>query len=97
MPNPEYIWGYRLLVLPFDFDNPRFLEKALLGKELRQKLLLLTKSTTQNYSKLLLKNFEEILFGWIFLGTHTAQAVSKHVWVRRWPLTIFAKGSVVGV
>ena len=27
----------------FDFDNPRLLEKALSGKELHQKLLLLTK------------------------------------------------------
>ena len=27
----------------FDFDNPRLLEKALLGTELCQKLLLLTK------------------------------------------------------
>ena len=27
----------------FNFDNPRLLEKALLGKELHQKLLLLTK------------------------------------------------------
>ena len=27
----------------FDFDNPRLLEKALLGKELHWKLLLLTK------------------------------------------------------
>ena len=29
----------------FDFDNSRSLEKALSGKELNQKLLLLTKST----------------------------------------------------
>ena len=29
----------------FDFDNPRLLEKALLGKELHRKLLLLTTST----------------------------------------------------
>ena len=27
----------------FDFDNPRSLEKTLLGKELHEKLLLLTK------------------------------------------------------
>ena len=37
----------------FDFDNPRLLEKALMGKELYQKLLLLTKST--KVLKLLLK------------------------------------------
>ena len=46
VPNPEYIWGYHLLVWPpppfphptvgvegtkiFDLDNPRLLEKALL-------------------------------------------------------------------
>ena len=40
----------------FDFDNPRSLEKALSGKELHRKLLLL------------LRNVEEILFGQIFLG-----------------------------
>ena len=50
MLNPEHIWGYHYLcycklrlVTPhggaegtkiFDFDNPRLLEKALLGKEL---------------------------------------------------------------
>ena len=33
--------------------------------------------------KLLLKNVEEILFEQIFLGTHTSQTVSKHVWVCR--------------
>ena len=33
--------------------------------------------------KLLLKNVEEILFGRIFLGAHTTQTVSKHVWVCR--------------
>ena len=29
----------------FDFDNPRLLEKTLLGKELHQQLLLVLKST----------------------------------------------------
>ena len=29
----------------FDSDKPRLLEKALLGKELHQKLILLTKTT----------------------------------------------------
>ena len=59
VPNPEYIWGYLYsyycklrLVTPhggdegskiFNFDNPRLLEKALSGKELHRKLLLLTK------------------------------------------------------
>ena len=58
MPNPEYIWGYRLLVLLrlvtpswwglggtkiFDFDDPRSLEKALSGKELHNKVLPLPK------------------------------------------------------
>ena len=55
----------------FDFDNPRSLEKALSEKELHRKKVL----------KLLLKNVEEILFGWVFLGAHTAQTVSKQVWV----------------
>ena len=36
--------------------------------------------------KLLLKNVEEILFGQILLGTHTAQIISKHVWIC-WCLT----------
>ena len=34
--------------------------------------------------KLLLKNVEEILFGWIFLGVLAGQTVLKHVWVSRW-------------
>ena len=60
MPNPDNIYlGIPIacvtvnLVPPmtgaegkkiFDFDNPRLLEKALLQKELHQKLLLLTKN-----------------------------------------------------
>ena len=59
----------------FDFDNPRLLEKALPEKKLHQKLILLLKSTKGT------KNLEEILFGWIFLGAHTTQTVSKHTWV----------------
>ena len=59
----------------FDFDNPRSLEKALTEKKLHQKLILLLKSTKGT------KNLEEILFGWIFLGAHTTQTVSKHTWV----------------
>ena len=59
MPNPEYIWGYHYLcycklrlVTPhggaevtkfFNFDNLGLLEKALSGKELHRKLLLLAK------------------------------------------------------
>ena len=50
----------------FDFDNPTSLEKALSGKELHWKLLLLTKSTKS--TKTTSQNVEEILFGQIFLG-----------------------------
>ena len=64
-----------------DFDNPRSVEKTLPG---------ITSKITSTYKKilkvlkLLLKNVEEILFGRIFLGAHTGQTVSKHVWVRQW-------------
>ena len=38
--------------------------------------------------KLLLKSVEELLFERIFLCTHTAQTVSKQVWVRWWLIII---------
>ena len=56
----------------FDFGNPRSLEKALPGKELHRIIYYIY------LLKLLLQNVEEILFGQIFLGAHTAQMVSKH-------------------
>ena len=38
---------------------------------------------TTKIFKLLLKNVEELLFGWVFLDAHTARTLSKHDWVRR--------------
>ena len=46
-----------------------------------------TSKITSTYEKvlkvltLLLKNVEEMLFGWIFFGAHTTQMVPKHIWV----------------
>ena len=58
----------------FDFDNSRLLEKALKGKRLYRKLLLLTKLLKSTKStKTTSQNVEEISFGRIFVGAHTVQ------------------------
>ena len=71
-------WGLRgqkILIL----TTLESLEKALLGTELYTLKITSTYQKVLKVLQLLLKNVEEILFGQIFLGTHTGQTVSKHV------------------
>ena len=67
--------GQKLLILiTLDCWKRHFLEKNYIENSFY--LLKVLKVL-----KLLFENVEEILFGWIFLGAHNAQMLSKHVWV----------------